>query len=126
MTTYSHHISGRLRTRYPQLKNNPARARVVEAAIRKIDGVLSVEASTVTGSLLVRYDPCVDRREALLDMLYRAKQQLGLIQAQRAPVPAPKSVAKASLANTLAEKAFDMMVEKCIERSTYALFAALL
>ena len=81
MTTYTHHISGRLRTRYPQLKNNPARARAAEAAIRNIHGVISVEASTITGSLLIRYDAHAPQREALLDTLYRTKQQLGLIQA---------------------------------------------
>jgi len=57
MTRYIHHISGRLRTRYPQLRNNPRDARATETAIHQIKGVLSVEASTVTGSLLIRYDP---------------------------------------------------------------------
>ncbi|HVK93625.1 MAG TPA: hypothetical protein VM571_02745 [Noviherbaspirillum sp.] len=124
MTTYTHHISGRLRTRYPQLKSNPTRARAAEAAIRNIHGVISVEASTITGSLLIRYDAHAPQREALLDTLYRTKQQLGLIQAPQpsAPVPTvPKSVAA-----TLADKVLGMTVEKCIERSTFALLAALL
>lgn len=121
MMTYTHHISGRLRTRYPQLKNNSARAKEVEAAIRGIDGVVSVEVNTVTGSLLIHYDAGATGRQALLDTLYRTKQGLGLIQAS--PPPAR---AAAGRTNTLADKLLSTVVEKCIERSAIALFSALL
>lgn len=124
MTSYTHHISGRLRIRYPQLKNNPARAKVVETALRKIDGVRSVETSTVTGSLLVRYDPHAGRRTALLEKLYHVKQQLGLVP--HAPVSASRTDKPRNAAEFLADKALGMIVEKCIERSAYALLAALL
>lgn len=126
MTSYIHHISGRLRIRYPQLKNNPARAKVVEAALRRIDGVLSVETSTVTGSLLICYDATAARRTALLDTLYRTKQQLGLVPASHTPVPVSRNAAQANIVEILADKALGMIVEKCIERSAYVLLAALL
>ena len=127
MTTYSHHIAGRLRTRYPQLKNNPARARAVEAALRRIDGVLSAEASTVTGSLLIRYEPGVPGREALLDTVYATKERLGLTAtAISRTASAPAAAVPATLGGKVVDKALDMLIEKCIERSTYALFAALL
>jgi hypothetical protein len=123
MTTYTHHISGRLRTRYPQLKNNPARAKAAEAAIRNIDGVLSVEASTITGSLLIRYDAQAAGRDMLLDTLYRTKQQLGLIQSPQHSAVVPRQSAPARLNETVTDKLLGMMVEKCIERSALALFA---
>lgn len=126
MTSYTHHITGRLRTRYPQLKNNPARAKVVAAALRRIDGVLSVETSAVTGSLLVRYDAHAGRRTALLDTLYRTKQQLGLVAVPQAPAPSARDAANGNAFDFLADKALGMLVEKCIERSAYALLAALL
>lgn len=126
MTTYTHHICGRLRTRYPQLKNNPVRAKATEAAIRNIDGVISVEASSITGSLLIRYDAHAGKREALLAALYRTKQQLGLLQTPQHPSNTPSHAAPAALAETVTEKLLGMVVEKCIERSTFALFAALL
>lgn len=127
MTTYTHHISGRLRTRYPQLKNNPARARAVEAALRRIDGVLAAEASTVTGSLLIHYEPNVPNRQALLNAVYASKQQLGLTSIPTAPATsALTTTVSLTLTGKVADKALDMLVEKCIERSTYALFAALL
>lgn len=126
MTSYTHHIPGRLRTRYPQLKNNPARARIVAAAICNIDGVLSVETSAVTGSMLIRYDTHAGKREALLDALHRTKQQLGLLQVSPSPQPAPGQATQGNLAETFADKALGMIVEKCIEHSAYALFAALL
>jgi copper chaperone CopZ len=126
MTSYTHHISGRLRTRYPQLKNNRARAKVVEAAISKIHGVLSVEANTVTGSLLIRYDARAGKRESLLNTIYSTKQQLGLVQVSLAPAAAVRNVAGINMADALTDKVLGMIVEKCVERSVYALFAVLL
>lgn len=125
MTTYIHHITGRLRTRYPQLKNNPARARAVEAAIRRLDGVISVEASTITGSLLIRYDAHATRNQALLESLFQAKRQLGLMQVQHSPARIANPAVPA-LAESVTDKLLGMAVEKCIERSAFALFAALL
>lgn len=125
MTTYTHHITGRLRTRYSQLKNNPALAKITEDAIRKVRGVISVEASIVTGSLLIRYDAHAAKSEGLLDTLYQTKQRLGLIPApQRAPLPMKPE--QSAIADTLTEKLLGMAVEKCIERSTIAFLAALL
>src|SRR5688572_12531822 len=86
MTTYIHHISGRLRTRYPQLKNHPARAKAAESAISRIKGVLSVEASTTTGSLLIRYDAYGPDRDAVIGAIHHTKQQLGLMSAQGFPM----------------------------------------
>jgi hypothetical protein len=125
MPTYNHHITGRMRTRYPQLKNNPARARGVEVAIRKIDGVISVEASTITGSLLVHYDAHETRRTAVLETLFRTKQKLGLKQG---PYPRKRNdhAGMPVLAEPVVDKVLGMIVEKCIERSAFALLAALL
>lgn len=123
MTTYTHHISGRLRTRYAQLKNNPALARNVTSALKRIDGVLAVEASTITGSLLIHYDAGKTGSDALLDTLYKSKRQLGLSQGT---VPVPPAGASVSIGQSLADQAFGMVVEKLIERSAYALLAALI
>lgn len=124
MTRYIHHISGRLRTRYPQLRNNPRDARATETAIHQIKGVLSVEASTVTGSLLIRYDPAGVERETLLAAIQKTKLELGLIQSSQLPVRA--SVNHAFRPEKLSDKVLGMLVEKCIERSAIAIFAALL
>ena len=124
MTRYIHHISGRLRTRYPQLRNNPRGVRATEAAIRQIKGVLSVEASAVTGSLLIRYDPAGVERETLLAAIQETKLKLGLIQPSQPPVPS--SVNHVSRSEKLCDKVLGMLLEKCIERSAIAIFAALL
>src|SRR4030081_409593 len=124
MTRYIHHISGRLRTRYPQLRNNPRGVRATEAAIRQIKGVLSVEASAVTGSLLIRYDPAGVERETLLAAIQETKLKLGLIQHSQPPVRA--SINHTSRPEKLGDKVLGMLVEKCIERSAIAIFAALL
>lgn len=122
MHTYTHHIAGRWRARYPQIKNQPARARAAEAALRRIKGVISVEANTVTGSLLIRYDAHGSDRLALMETLQRAKRELGLLHS----IPSSNAASRPMANEPLCDKLLSMVVEKCVERSTIALFAALI
>jgi hypothetical protein len=123
MHNYTHHIAGRWRTRYPQIKNQPGRARAVEAALRRIKGVTLVEASPLTGSLLICYDAHGADRVALMEALHAAKRELGLAAAPSRVEP----MANASMtSNALGDKLLGMLVEKCVERSALALIAALI
>ncbi|MGE3273356.1 MAG: HMA2 domain-containing protein [Chloroflexota bacterium] len=49
-------IPGRTRLRVHGLRDDAARAAEVTATVRALDGVTAVEANTMTGSLLVRFD----------------------------------------------------------------------
>jgi len=134
MSEHIHHISGRLRLKFEQLRNNPDLANSAVSAIRRIDGVVSVKASTITGSLWIRYDARGAKRDKLLQTLLHTKKKLGLSlpntsMRQEALLLTPRKSATVHTsfsANVLTEKILAMLVEKCIERSAIALVAALL
>ena len=51
-----HAIPGRIRLKIQKLKNDPAAAKEVAARLRRLPGIDRVEASPVTGSVVVSYD----------------------------------------------------------------------
>ena len=57
MGYYYHAVPGRLRVKTPALKNSPRQAEKLSLSIEGINGVRSVLPNTVTGSMLVTYDP---------------------------------------------------------------------
>src|SRR5437763_1529264 len=85
MTKYIHHTGGRLRTRHPQLKNDPPRAEATEAAIRRINGVLSVKASPFTGNLFIRFHVTGAELDVLLESIHQTKEKFGLTDASQRP-----------------------------------------
>jgi hypothetical protein len=50
-------VPGRARLRVQGLRDDAARAAEVAATVRALDGVTAAEASPLTGTLLVRFDP---------------------------------------------------------------------
>jgi copper chaperone CopZ len=52
-----HLLPGRVRYRIPLLLHNPEVQAEIESRIPSIEGITGVEASTVSGSVLVRFDP---------------------------------------------------------------------
>lgn len=125
MHTYCHHVAGRWRARYPQIKNQPARARATQAALQRIKGVTAVETNTVTGSVLIHYDPHHPNRAALMQALQEAKRELGLGPALSS-ANTVQHAQNITLTDQLTDKLLGMAVEKCIERSAMALLAALI
>jgi copper chaperone CopZ len=119
-----HHVSGRLRLKFLQLKGNANRAKQIEIAIRQLKGVISVEVNRVTGSVLVHYDAIDTGSHFFLDTLEKALLQLGLTIADgKMPnVPFPQT----SSSSAIADKVVTALVEKLIERSAIALMGALL
>jgi copper chaperone CopZ len=117
MSNYIHHISGRLRLTLPQIKRQPARAREVQAAIRRINGIMSVEPNLTTGSLLIRYDTAIVAVGAILQSM----KEMGLLTAREGTtVQAP------AIASQVADKVVDALVGKLIERSAVAIIGAFL
>ena len=52
----AHRIPGRVRVKVPHLKNNPQAAQRLNRMAASIKGIKKVEASSVTGSMVVHYD----------------------------------------------------------------------
>ncbi len=51
------HMPGRVRLQVGGLRGNTTRAQQVETALQALDGVQRVEASVVTGNVLVQFEP---------------------------------------------------------------------
>jgi hypothetical protein len=133
MTEYIRHTSGRLRTTWPQLKHNPVRGELAEAALSHIKGVISVKASSLTGNLFIRYDARWLERDMLLESVRRTIQQLGPVHAAPGQRHAQHLTVRRFApdishpsSNKLGGMLLHMLVEKSVERFAIALVAALL
>ncbi len=69
MSLYLHEVPGRLRIKVPDLKRNPRKAHDLQRRLNGFAGVLSASVNSVTGSLLVHYDPRILGSEAILSYL---------------------------------------------------------
>jgi hypothetical protein len=52
-----HFVPGRVRLKAKSLRGTPNLARDMEAAFKRVPGVYDVEASSLSGNILVNYDP---------------------------------------------------------------------
>lgn len=111
--------------KFPQLRNNRTLAKEAERALRTLEGVTMVEVSTVTGSLLIRYDAEGWMRDRMLASIRSVNRELGLVFDPSAPAAHYARMGSAA-AGRLTEKLVESAVEKCIERSALLLLGALL
>lgn len=52
-----HFVPGRVRLKAKSLRGTPDLARDIEAAFKRVPGISDVEASSLTGNILLSYDP---------------------------------------------------------------------
>lgn len=97
-------IDGRVRLRHPALKD-PSLAEAACSVLSGVEGVESVQANPVTGSLLMFYNPKKLSKEALLDL---AKEGLALLPKGEHKAP-PKS---SSLLNMMLSRNAARMVNR--------------
>lgn len=123
MGHYIHHVPGRLRIRTPLLKRDEKGALAAEQFLRSIEGVTSVRANIVTGSIILTYERDIVSSEAILN----AAALRGYYR--------PEAVQHADgqlqdlavrTGDTLGKVLFGFAVEKALERSAMALIGALL
>jgi hypothetical protein len=126
---YIHHIPGRMRIRCAALKGNAAAAAAAKAMLATQPGVESVEANTVTGSMLIRYTgrADADRFVALLREhgYSRACHPVGTTALRRGNSPA-QDPHTAGIGFVVARTLVSFAVEKAVERSVLALVTAIL
>jgi hypothetical protein len=123
MSMYVHHVPGRLRMRVAAVKRNPQAAELARQRLSAARGIVSAEASTVTGSVTVRYDPASISHHELLHVLRAA----GYCPEKTGSTPSmsPESVID-GYAGLIAEKVARFVVKKALERSAGALIGALI
>lgn len=125
MAYFIHHVPGRLRVKSQKLKRNESFGRIIRDHLGRFDGVLSVELSVVTGSVVILYDTELTSAQAILEFL----QTTGFSQDPgQAPAfaAAPAAVARSSSGPRVSDKVLNKIVETVIERSAVALIAALI
>ncbi|ABB73344.1 HMA2 domain-containing protein [Nitrosospira multiformis] len=119
MAHYIHHVPGRLRVNTPLLKKNEPGARQLKSYLEGVNGILQIEASIVTGSVVIRYDKCLVSSTSILNSL----QDLGYIQHIG-------TLSESANGTRGTPKVVDIFVQKLVEtaleRSAVALVAALI
>lgn len=106
-----HEVPGRLRLRAARLWRNPELGATLAGRLRGEPGVLSVEVSPRTGSLLIRHDAAPGRAEALRAAFAAAPR----------PVEAPAPAIDAAV-----ERLTAALLEHMAERLLGAVAAALI
>ncbi|MGK9164899.1 heavy-metal-associated domain-containing protein [Inquilinus limosus] len=123
MIEYVHSSLGRLRVQLPLFRRKPRIATGVEATIAAIEGVTSVSANTVTGSVIITYD----HRALSAAELWEELARLGYVE--RSPAP-PASPSSSDSFGTLPEHLVDFFgrafLQVLAERSATALFRGLI
>jgi hypothetical protein len=132
MSHYVHSIPGRLRVRAQSFKHNPENSHVAAALLGGLEGVQSVEANLITGSLLIRYEEDVVQSSRILGALVAE----GLIRHLPPPRPNPKASKSAnatnlrhvteSLSEALPEMIVDLIADKVARRAAMALVSAVI
>ncbi|AEH45469.1 hypothetical protein Thein_1609 [Thermodesulfatator indicus DSM 15286] len=69
MSYYLHKVKGRIRLRTPIIKNNEAAAELIKDFIMHLGGVTSVNTNTLTGSIVINYNPAVIDAEEIVQAL---------------------------------------------------------
>ena len=95
-------VTGRLRLRFTQLKQQREQLAVMAAAMHAIDGVTSVETSQGTGGLLIHYDAAIGRTTRFWDQV-----EAVLLAHQLLLDPRPLGIQDAVLARTPPTLAFE-------------------
>jgi len=123
---YIHHIPGRLRVRSAAIRRNEFRAEALKALLKSAEGVNSAEVNTLTGSIVVRYDPALTSGQSVADMLrdrgYLTSSTLGDTSAPARDLAAFGG----EIGGLVAKKVATYAIETAVERSMFALVAALL
>jgi hypothetical protein len=124
MSHYVHHIPGRLRVKSALLKRNEPRAVAVRALLGGMQGVVGCEVKTLTGSVVVCYEPAVVGAHTIMSVL----EAEGFIAGQAARVDEHATVRSraGTIAGRVGKAAAGVLVEKLVERSAVALIGAIL
>jgi hypothetical protein len=128
MTLYVHHVPGRLRVRARYLKGDETAGLGICEALRLIEGVTKAVNNPSTGSVTVSYEP----RKTAIGTIWQVLYREGVVTTQ---YPAIAEGTTAEIVRTgwnhptarekLVDTLLGMLVEKLVERSALALFAAL-
>ena len=76
VSSYIHALEGRLRIKIPEVKGAPLKALEVESHLQLLTGMEEVSANTITGNVLILYNPRLVNQEEIISAL----QELGYLE----------------------------------------------
>lgn len=123
LSTYLHHIPGRLRVKHAGFKSEPAAMGEVASCLEAVPGVDKVSLNPVTGSLVVLYD-CGELEPEVLEGLLRDKGFNGAENAAEKAKRVPEEVSVAC--RFLGRKAVGLAVERALKGTGFSFLAALI
>ena len=122
MKYYVHHTPGRLRVRIPSLRNNSRKVETVKALLT-VSGTETIKANTLTGSVVVTFDPEAIQPHDLLDLLKRS----GFYREDRSvTLDAKLQHASNRAARKVSRAMFGWTVGRVLEAKGLSLIAALI
>lgn len=120
VSSYIHALEGRLRIKIPEVKGAPLKALEVESHLQLLTGMEEVSANTITGNVLILYNPRLVNQEEIISAL----QELGYLEEAsssahgatgRGTRPAgPVELLTSTVASTLMEVALSRLVASLI------------
>lgn len=69
MSYYLHHVPGRLRVKTPRIKKNRFIVEEIKQLLSSLSGIDSYEVNTVTGSIIINYDPRYISEDTIIRLL---------------------------------------------------------
>ena len=121
-----HLVPGRLRLKLAPAKRDATFARAVGQALAAVAGVRDVHVNTLTGSIVVRFDPQVARVDRIVEALrLDGLERKTFAPALDAPAPRPRETDTVGAASPLVNALITKALETLVERGAIALLAAL-
>jgi hypothetical protein len=120
---YIHHVPGRLRVKLQAIKRSPQNAEAAQGLVKSLRGVISAEANTLTGSIVIKFDAEATKPVAILNVL-QSHGYLG--PSEFSARPDPRISLGTQVIEALARAFLNAVVERVIEQSAIRLIAALI
>ena len=118
-----HHVPGRLRVKLQAIKRSPQNAECARGLVESLRGVISAEANTLTGSIVIKFDAKATKPVAILNVL----QNHGYLGPSEFGARPDHSVSLGTqVIDALAKAFLNAVVERILERSAIRLIAALI
>lgn len=125
MSSYVHHVPGRMRVKCASLKRNEAKAGSLREGLLNLEGVTRVEANTITGSLVIHYHRDITDTKQLTSFL-DCKGGIHTQSIEGVPAHHNPVAGMTQVGGWLGKAVFGAVLEKVIERSALALVAAII
>jgi copper chaperone CopZ len=123
MSYYVHEVPGRLRIKIPEVKGNPGLAAEVKCFVTHVSGVASATVNTLTGSVVITYDPEIISAKEILRFL-TDEGYLDIVRALSGKAKPADPLANAGAA--VSKALFGAVIDRALEGTKFALLAALI